>query len=132
MFALYFAFDKSVAHFSQGELLGFAVEDIHHYDVGTAQPRVGAHRPLHGATVAGKLYHRATALVTVGVTHFLADLHIEAKSISKLFQTNNLEVWTVRQRVLDGIAHITAREMADFSLIFESPCKNFTHSLHDE
>jgi hypothetical protein len=26
--------------------------------------------------------------VTVGVTHFLADLHIEAKSISKLFQTN--------------------------------------------
>ena len=25
-----------------------------------------------------------------------------------------------------------AGEMADFSLILESPCKNFTHSLHDE
>ena len=107
-FDLYFVHDRTVVKFSQGELLEFAVEDIHHYDAGTAQPSAGVHRVRHLETVQGKLYHRATSLVTVGVNHFLADLHFEAKNISKIFQTNNLDVWTVRQRVTDGIATIGA------------------------
>jgi hypothetical protein len=105
-FEVYFSYDRSTVKFSQGELLALAALDVQQYDAGTTQPRAGSARNLLLDTRAGKLYKRATSLVTMGVNHFLADLHISAKQISKIFQSNNLSLWTVRERIEDGIASI--------------------------